>query len=76
MIHPKYHLTNNSVNQALHSVYVNIYDLIDAKASGTRVRTFSNRQQLATYSIKNNKIYPKRKAKEGGPVKLLLREIF
>ena len=55
---------------------MNIYDLIDAKENGTRVRRFANRQQLASYSVNNNKIFPKGKAKEGGPVKLLLRELF
>jgi hypothetical protein len=55
---------------------VNIYDLLDAKENGTAVRRFANRRELAAYTINNRKIYPKRKAKEGGPVKILLRQIF
>jgi hypothetical protein len=43
---------------------VNIYDLIDAKENETRVRRFANRKQLASYSVNDNEIFPKSKAKE------------
>ncbi|PBP27716.1 hypothetical protein BUE80_DR001235 [Diplocarpon rosae] len=65
------------VQQALKKVWVNIYDLIDAvNNKKTPPRLFKSQAALSRYTIKNNKIFPKKKAKEGGPVRALLAHIF
>lgn len=62
--------------QALGGVWVNIYDRLDAKKAGTSVRKFGSQRELAAYTMTTRKIYPMKKAKEGGPVKCLLAHIF
>jgi hypothetical protein len=62
--------------QALKTVHVNIYDLLDAVNAGTQVRRFENQRALAKYCKETGKIYPKKKAKESGPVRHLLRIVF
>jgi hypothetical protein len=57
-------------------VWVNIYDLIDAiRENKTPPRRFKSQWALGKYTIKENKVYPKKKAKEGGPVRALLAHI-
>lgn len=72
----KRHFANHFPCQALKRVHVNIHDLIDAKRNGTAVRQFKNHKQLIEYTQNNHRFYPKKKAKEGGPVRLLLRQFF
>jgi hypothetical protein len=63
--------------QALKGVWVNIYDLVDAVRTGsTPPRRFLSRRALAEYTISHHKVYPKKKAKKGGPVRALLAHIF
>ncbi|TEY58885.1 hypothetical protein BOTCAL_0197g00150 [Botryotinia calthae] len=62
--------------KALGKVWVNIYDFLDAKAEGKPVKRYSSERKLATYTLNSGKIYPKSKAKEGGPVRALLAHIF
>jgi hypothetical protein len=63
--------------QALKGVWVNIYDLIDAvRTDRTPPRRFPSQKALAEYTISHQKVYPKKKAKEGGPVRALLAHIF
>ncbi|CCD46283.1 hypothetical protein ACHAPC_004507 [Botrytis cinerea] len=62
--------------KALGKVWVNIYDFLDAKAEGKPVKKYSSERELAKYTMKSGKIYPKIKAKEGGPVRALLAHIF
>ncbi|KAK0659218.1 hypothetical protein QBC41DRAFT_331582 [Cercophora samala] len=69
---------------ALKTVFVNIQDLVDAieknLAGGSRKvypQRFPNLKQLVKYTVKENKIYPKKWVKSGlGPVKALMRDIL
>ncbi|CZS94890.1 hypothetical protein WAI453_013492 [Rhynchosporium graminicola] len=61
---------------ALRRVWVNIYDLIAAVRQSKVPRCFRNEFDLRTYTINSRKIFPKKKAKEGGPVRALLAHIF
>jgi len=49
---------------------------VDAFANNTTPKRFQSQRALAEYTIKENKIYPKKKAKKGGPVRALLAHIF
>ncbi|KAH6619175.1 hypothetical protein B0J18DRAFT_236884 [Chaetomium sp. MPI-SDFR-AT-0129] len=62
--------------KALETVHVNIYDLLHAVRLGTQPQRFGSPKALSKYCRKTGKIYPKEKAKEMGPVRVLLREIF
>ncbi|RDW78022.1 hypothetical protein BP5796_05874 [Coleophoma crateriformis] len=62
--------------KGLRRVWVNIYDFLDAKAKGDPVPRFGSQRALAEYTIKTRRIYPKKAAKEGGPVRELLAHIF
>jgi hypothetical protein len=67
----------NIFEQALKRVWVNIHDLIHAVRNDcTPPRRFPNQHALAVYTRDHNKYYPKKKAKEGGPVRALLAHIF
>ncbi|KAG7293000.1 hypothetical protein NEMBOFW57_003045 [Staphylotrichum longicolle] len=60
----------------LRTVHVNIHDLLDAVKQGRRPQRFRNAAELAAYTVNNGKIYPKKHAKEMGPVKALMRRIL
>ncbi|KAF7901024.1 hypothetical protein EAF00_003245 [Botryotinia globosa] len=62
--------------KALGKVWVNIFDFLDAKAEGKPVKRYSSERKLATYTLNTGKIYPKSKAKEGGPARVLLAHIY
>ncbi|KAF7944752.1 uncharacterized protein EAE97_005385 [Botrytis byssoidea] len=62
--------------KALGKVWVNIFDFLDAKAEGKPVKRYSSERKLATYTLNTGKIYPKIKAKEGGPARALLAHIY
>ncbi|KAH7364813.1 hypothetical protein BKA65DRAFT_447974 [Rhexocercosporidium sp. MPI-PUGE-AT-0058] len=53
---------------ALRKVWVNIYDLIEAVRKYKIPRRFRTQSALSNYTISTDRIYPKKKAKEGGPV--------
>lgn len=62
--------------QQIRKKYVNIIDLVDARATERKVRMFANRAQLATYTVEEGKVFPKKNAKAGELMKSLLKEIF
>ncbi|TVY58274.1 hypothetical protein LCER1_G004126 [Lachnellula cervina] len=64
------------MEQALKGIWVNIYDFLDAVEKDEQPRRFPSQNALARYTIENDKIYPKKAAKEEGPVRALLAHIF
>ncbi|KAJ8071679.1 hypothetical protein OCU04_001998 [Sclerotinia nivalis] len=71
--------TPTSITQcrkALGKVWVNIFDFLDAKAEGKLVKRYSSERELATYTLDSGKIFPKIRAKQGGPARVLLAHIF
>jgi len=62
--------------RSLKGIWVNIWDFLDAVRLGAQVRRFGSQRLLAEYTIKNNLIYPREKAKRSGPLKILLAHIF
>jgi hypothetical protein len=62
--------------QAMRGIWVNIYDFIDAKAAGMQVKRFKSERALSHYTRRTGRIYPKERAKKGGPVRALLAHIF
>jgi hypothetical protein len=60
----------------LKGVWVNIFDLLDAVKVNSMPDRFPNEKALARYTKEEHKVYPKKKAKEGGPVRALLAHIF
>lgn len=57
-------------------MWINIYDFIDSQREGKIPRRFATEKQLSVYTRKTGRVYPKKKAKEGGPVRALLAHIF
>ncbi|KAF8848916.1 hypothetical protein BDZ45DRAFT_680899 [Acephala macrosclerotiorum] len=62
--------------KALASVWINIWDFLDERKGKGRARRFNSEGALAEYTITTGKIYPKKEAKEGGPLRALLAHIF
>jgi hypothetical protein len=62
--------------QALGTVHVNIWDLLDAVKQGRLPHRFGSARQLADYTLRTGRIYPRAKAKTMGPVAALLRIIY
>ncbi|KAK3329006.1 hypothetical protein B0H66DRAFT_9932 [Apodospora peruviana] len=63
--------------KAIKKINVNIYDFLKAVKEGIFPYHFPNVTELRRYTIKNKKIFPKKKAKEEkGPVRALLKGIF
>jgi len=50
--------------------------LIDKVAAGQKPIRFNTCQELARWTLKKRKVYPKDKAKKGGPVRALLVHLF
>ncbi|KAJ7449477.1 hypothetical protein B0H11DRAFT_2247215 [Mycena galericulata] len=57
-------------------VWVNIYDLIDAKRTGRPVKKHASADALRKYTKKTKKIFPKASAKGNPFLKVLLVELF
>ena len=55
---------------------MNIYDLVDARTSGTEVRLFPSKAALRRYSIDEKKIFPKKAAKKDGFLHGVLIHMF
>jgi hypothetical protein len=53
---------------------VNLFDLVDFPRTGVRPKRFKGTKALARYSHKNDKVFPKTRAK-GSLLRLLLRQI-
>ncbi|KAF8139350.1 hypothetical protein K438DRAFT_1692842 [Mycena galopus ATCC 62051] len=71
--------TPGSIKQCkavLHNVWINIFDLLDAKRTGKPVKTHKSAQALRVYSIKRKLIFPKKAAKENRFLKVWLIEMF
>jgi hypothetical protein len=58
--------------QALNGVWVNIHDFLAAERKPEDVHHFNTRTELQEYSRAARKFYPKKKAKESGPLRALL----
>ncbi|KAK4220133.1 hypothetical protein QBC37DRAFT_367150 [Rhypophila decipiens] len=72
---------------ALNSIHINIYDLMDAieerkalpeeeRNSPLKVRKFDSANQLFKHAKKNGGLFPRRAAKEGGPLRGLLKQFY
>ncbi|KAJ7742038.1 hypothetical protein B0H16DRAFT_1423546 [Mycena metata] len=62
--------------KVLRTVWVNIFDLMDAKSTGQPVKKHVSAEALRNYTIKKKKIFPKKAAKGNPFLKVLLIEIF
>ncbi|KAI3343185.1 hypothetical protein F4824DRAFT_133797 [Ustulina deusta] len=62
--------------QALKSVWVNIFDFLMAIKKGEPVHHFRTQSELAAYTKKNRKFYPKKSIPKGSPLRQLLAQIF
>ena len=69
-------------SQALKKFHVNLVDLIDKRrreiATGTslQITVFKSHKDLALYTQRSRKIFPKAKAKKNELLKVLLRDIL
>ena len=64
--------------QLLKTKHVNIFDVIEARDAHTVVAPdliFDNVRDLARYSRRNNKVFPRVQAKKDGLLNLMLRQI-
>jgi hypothetical protein len=59
--------------QAVKSRHINLVDLV---YHADKARTFPSIKELASYSIRHKKVFPKESAKAGGILRFLLRPIF
>jgi hypothetical protein len=62
--------------QIVRGLHVNLVDFVDTRRTGKPVQTFASIKQLQTYTLQTGKVFPKRRAKEGGLVRHLLRPIW
>ena len=58
------------------STHVNLSDLLDAGRSGGKAHIFQTEADLAAYTIREGRFFPKDEAYAGGVLKYLLREII
>ncbi|OTB18319.1 hypothetical protein K445DRAFT_19877 [Daldinia sp. EC12] len=65
-------MSKNQCRKALKYIWVNITDFLFAVATDTKPHFFANHYQLARYTLKNRKFFPKRLIPKGSP----LRELF
>ncbi|KAJ7615257.1 hypothetical protein DFH06DRAFT_1062785 [Mycena polygramma] len=62
--------------QVLRHIFVNIYDLLDAKRTGQPVKKHTSANALREYSRDEEKIYPKKSAKKNPFLKVWLIRMF
>ncbi|KAK3695109.1 hypothetical protein B0T22DRAFT_477807 [Podospora appendiculata] len=65
----------NYPRKAIATIHVNIYDFIEAVNADTKPRLFESERALADYTLKTRRIYPRNRAKQSGPLRVLLRFI-
>ncbi|KAJ7791758.1 hypothetical protein B0H14DRAFT_2934339 [Mycena olivaceomarginata] len=58
------------------TVWINIFDLMDAKRTGRPVKKHASANALRAYTRRTKKIFPKKAAKDNQFLKVLLVEIF
>ncbi|KAG8723758.1 hypothetical protein FRC09_001844 [Ceratobasidium sp. 395] len=68
--------TVGACKKAIKKIHVNLVDLVDQPNTRITVKRFKNRLALSTYSVAEEKIFPKNDAKAGGILKHLLRQIL
>ncbi|KAI0416082.1 hypothetical protein F5X98DRAFT_376062 [Xylaria grammica] len=61
--------------KALKTIWVNIPDFLDAVKGGQPVYRFENQHQLAAYTRKWRRYFPKRNITKGSPLRQLLAQI-
>ncbi|KAK2589577.1 hypothetical protein QQS21_012746 [Conoideocrella luteorostrata] len=61
--------------KAIQKTHVNIMDFIDSERTGKPVRVFKSVWQLRKHTLENQKVFPRKEAKESGLLKYLLRRI-
>ncbi|TGJ78847.1 hypothetical protein E0Z10_g9918 [Xylaria hypoxylon] len=61
--------------KALKTVWVNIRDFLDAVETGRPVHHFKNQYQLAAYTRKMQRFYPKKNIEKGSPLRQLLAQV-
>ena len=61
--------------QALKGVWVNIYDFMEAVQAGRPVRRFDSRRELAEYTQRTRRYFPKRRVPKGSPLRQLLAHV-
>jgi hypothetical protein len=66
----------NGVAQALETVWVNIHDFLHAVEKGEPVHRFQNQSDLAKYTRKKCRYYPKKAIGKESPLRQLLAYIF
>lgn len=62
--------------QALRGVWVNIHDFLAAENKPDDVVFFKSQRQLALYTLKTKKIFPRREIPPGSPLRDLLARIL
>jgi len=72
---PLYIRANHNFTKLVRSTHVNLSDLLDGGRSGTEVQIFDTEAELAAYTIKEGRFFPKIEAYAGGVLRFLLREI-
>ncbi|CAE6444618.1 unnamed protein product [Rhizoctonia solani] len=62
--------------EVIRSLYVNICDLLDSPALGTRVKKFDSEEELSVYTKRTGKFFPLEDAHAGGLLRFLLRQVL
>lgn len=56
-------------------MHVNLVDVVEAGRNASTVKRFGSVAALSEYTLRNGKVFPKGRAKAGGVLRYLLREI-
>jgi len=56
--------------------HVNLVDLVDTPRTGIAVVVFPTLKRLQDYTVASGKVFPRRDARAGGLLRVLLRQIF
>jgi hypothetical protein len=62
-------------NQVIRRTHVNLVDMLEARKYGRKAKRFRNFDELREYTHATGKYFPINKAKEGGLLKYLLRNM-
>ena len=62
--------------QIVKATHVNLVDFIERRDPEKPVKTFASQRALSKYTLKHEKIFPKRNVHEGSLLRDLLRQIF
>ncbi|KAG9311181.1 hypothetical protein JVU11DRAFT_8251 [Chiua virens] len=66
----------HTCRETVRGTFVNLVDVVDARTTGVKAKSFGTERQLSEYTLSTGKVFPKENAHAGGVLQHLLKPNF